>query len=528
MKGSDLANRPDVAQIHATGNYANIDASGYSLPVDTSALASGVYTLAVAGIGQDGTVQWATCTFTVAHPQPLTDIDTPAAGATVGGKTIISGWALNTSGINRVDVYAYDSQGIPHSLGSVPSDQLIARGDVQTAFPQYNTLNSGYIVKVDITQLVPGTYTLAVAGIGNDGSVQWNTRPFNAAKLNSLTTIDTPSAGSAVGGSLSVSGWALNNAGIGRVDVYAYDSNGNLHSLGSVSSNQLAARPDVQTAFPQYDTLNSGYALTVNTTQLVPGTYMLAVAGIGKDGTVQWATKTVTVTAPAPLTTIDTPAAGSTVNGTVDVSGWALNASGINRVDIYAYNEDGDPYSLGSVPGSQLTARGDVQNVFPQYNLLNSGYILSVDTDDLMAGNYTLAVAGIGNNGTVQWATKNITVGAPFLLNVDSPSNGDTVSGSFNVKGWTLNHAGIYMVAAYVYNQNGTLLKSGYVTGDQLTARPDVKSIYGKQPYGNLDASGFNFQVDVSTLPAGNYPVGFACIGNDGDIQILLGSINIK
>ncbi|MFT9077781.1 Ig-like domain-containing protein, partial [Ethanoligenens sp.] len=179
VAGKDLTNRGDVAKGFADDGYGNINNSGYSLPVDMTQLAGGTYTLAVAGIGNDGVIQWETRTIHVAAPQPMTDIDAPADGSTVSGTVNVSGWALNVSGINRVDVYAWDSNGKPHGLGSVAGKDLTNRGDVAKAFADdgYGNIdNSGYSLSVDMTQLASGTYTLTVAGIGNDGVVQWETK----------------------------------------------------------------------------------------------------------------------------------------------------------------------------------------------------------------------------------------------------------------------------------------------------------------------------------------------------------------
>ncbi|MFT8888730.1 MAG: bacterial Ig-like domain-containing protein [Ethanoligenens sp.] len=353
------------------------------------------------------------------NARPLTDIDFPSDSATVNGTMNISGWALNGSGINRVDVYAFDSNGKPHSLGSVAGKDLTDRTDVAKAFANdgYENINSsGYSLSVDTTKLSGGTYTLAVAGIGNNGVVQWETKAIKVTTPQPITDVDSPANGSFVSGKVNVSGWALNVSGINRVDVYAFDGNGKPHSLGSVASKNLTDRGDVAKAFANagYKNINSsGYSLSVDTTQLSSGTYTLAVAGIGNNGVVQWETKAIKVTTPQPITDVDSPANGSFVSGKVNVSGWALNVSGINRVDVYAFDGNGKPHSLGSVASKNLTDRGDVAKAFANAgykNINSSGYSLSVDTTQLSSGTYTLAVAGIGNNGVVQWETKTIKV----------------------------------------------------------------------------------------------------------------------
>ncbi|MFT9076344.1 hypothetical protein [Ethanoligenens sp.] len=404
VSANALTARPDVKA--AFPDYSTLN-SGYSLSVDTTSFKAGTYTLGVAGIGKDGTVQWTTKTITIG-PAPLTDIDAPSGEQ--DGSFTVSGWALDKSGINRVDVYAWDSTGVAHSLGSAPVASLTARQDVENAFPTFGTLDSGYSVTVADKTLGVGKYTLAVAGIGNDGDVQWATKSITVGPAP-LTDIDTPDWTRVTDGKLPVSGWALNKTGISRVDMYALDNSGHYHSLGSVGSDKLTARQDVESAFPSFDTLNSGYSLTADVSSLSAGSYTLCVAGIGNDGSVQWATKQFSIpgtTTAAPITDIDTPS--QTYTGVIPVSGWALNSSGISRVDVYAYDSNGTPHSLGSVSANALSARQDVQNAYPSYGILNSGYSLSIPAGTLSAGNYTLAVAGIGNDGSVQWATQGVTV----------------------------------------------------------------------------------------------------------------------
>ena len=221
----------------------------------------------------------------------MTTIDTPAGGSTLTRQTFpVSGWALNGMGVSRVDVYAFDSAGGAHALGSVSAASFTARTDVLAAFPAYGTLKSGYSLTVDAAALTPGTYTIAAAAIGSDGRVQWATRAVTIGP-EAQTTIDTPAANAAVSGSsLTVSGWALNHSGISRVDMYLFDSSGTAHALGSVFAVSMYARADVTRAFPAYVMTESGYTGTFSLSGLAAGRYTLAVAGIGVDGDVKWAT----------------------------------------------------------------------------------------------------------------------------------------------------------------------------------------------------------------------------------------------
>ncbi|ADU27894.1 peptidase C1A papain [Ethanoligenens harbinense YUAN-3] len=411
VPAEDMTDRTDVAGAYAQAGYLGLNAAGYTIQYDTSALPAGNYTLVVAGIGNDGSVQWASRGITLGTLPAQTRIDTPANNTYVTGNHFtVSGWALNSSGIQRVDIYAYDPSNKPHQLGSVSSDALSARIDVADAFPAYGTCNSGYSLSASTTGLPAGIYTLAVAGIGKDGSVQWTSRSLTIGPAPQ-TCIDAPGNGDYVTGqNVTISGWALNHSGIQRVDVYAYDQSHTPHKLGSILSDNMTNRSDVAGAFPAYGMLNSGYSLSVSTADLPAGTYNLAVAGIGNDGDVQWASRLITI-GPAPQTHIDAPTSGARVSGqSFTVSGWALNHSGIQRVDVYVYDHSNTPHKLGSVLSDDMTNRSDVAGAFPAYGMLNSGYSLTVSMASLPTGTYNLAVAGIGNDGDVQWASTSISV----------------------------------------------------------------------------------------------------------------------
>ncbi len=134
---------------------------------------------------------------------------------------------------------------------------------------------------------------------------------------------------------------------------------------------------------------------------------------------------------------IDYPSDNATVTGTINITGWALNSSGVSRIDIYAYDSSNvahylgtisgtdlsasdssnAPHFLGSVASSDLSARADVAFAYASVgygSTIDSGWSLSYDTSSLTPGTYTLAVAVIGNNSEVQWVTKTITIAAAY------------------------------------------------------------------------------------------------------------------
>lgn len=518
VTADSMSQRLDVVKsIPSLSNYPNALNSGYSLTVSASALKSGTYTLAVDGVGKDGGKRRATKTITVASPQMALDI--PDKQEVNSGSITVKGWALNHSGVSRVDVYAFDSQNNAYSLGSISS--FSARSDVLAAYSTYKTLNSGFSQSFSLSQLKQGKYTLSVAAIGRDNEVQWSTCTFTYMPPPRMA-VDAPADGAYSPSSLTVSGWALSYSGISRVDFYAYDSNGKAHSLGSVPASAFTARVDVSSLYPVYNTSQCGFSLNVNTFGLQSGSYTLAVAAISNDGTVQWDTRAFYISSyQSPQMSVDTPSSNTSVSSSLTVSGWALNSTGVSRVDMYAFDKNGAAHFMGSV--SSFSARADVQNAFPLFGTLRSGFSEEVSVSSLPAGKYTLSVAAIGNNGRVQWNSRTFIVSPSSQMAIDSPISGSSITQELTVSGWALNHSGVSRVDIYAFDKNGTAHFLGSTS--TFNARMDVKSAF--PDFGTVD-SGFSQKVSVNLLSSGNYTLSVAAIGNDGDIQWMTRSIFIK
>ena len=181
------------------------------------------------------------------------------------------------------------------------------------------------------------------------------------------------------------------------MDVYAYNSQGKPTYIGTGSAS------------------GSSYTAQVDVSQLPAGHYVLAVAGIGNDSDVVWSTRSLNV-GPAPVTTINTPANGSVVSSTLTVKGWALNHSEVGRVDIYLYDSQNKAHFIGSVYENQLQHTTATQSAYPQYGSNpQCDYTFTYDMNQIGAGTYLLAAAGIGNDGDVIWATKAITYAAHYV-----------------------------------------------------------------------------------------------------------------
>jgi len=187
---------------------------------------------------------------------------------------------------------------------------------------------SGTVTVSDPDALAPNVainVSLAVASSGSS--------PFGV--------FDIPATGSTVRGSIAVSGWALDDVGMAKVEIRRNPVSGDpAEAIGADGLIYIGdavfvdgARPDVETAFPGYP-LNSrggwGYMmLTYGLPGQGNGTVTLHAVAWDVDGhRVDLGTKTITadnVNHTKPFGTIDTPGQGGTAYGSGYINfGWAL------------------------------------------------------------------------------------------------------------------------------------------------------------------------------------------------------------
>ena len=217
-------------------------------------------------------------------------------------------------------------------------------------------------------------------------------------------SVDTPLDGSTVAGEVAIGGWGLDDSAVAGVDIYrtpvageAAEANG-LVWIGGATFVE-GARPDVALAYPSYPDATRagwGYMLLSN---LLPdrgnGRFTFHAFARTIDGArTALGSKTITVAnqdSRAPFGTIDTPAQGEQVSGTIINFGWALTPGPHNiAVDGSAI----DVYIDGIHRGHPVynNYRADIAQLFPGY--ANSagavGYFI-LDTTTLSDGVHSIA-----------------------------------------------------------------------------------------------------------------------------------------
>ncbi|MDD3223929.1 MAG: Ig-like domain-containing protein [Clostridium sp.] len=440
-------------------------------------------------------------------------IDSPQNNSMQSNSQIsISGWSLNAQGVQKVQIYVD---------GAYRQDATtrISRPDVDKVYPGYTGgTTSGYSTNLDISSLSVGAHTVTVKSVGNDGSittqdVQVYKVPSNGKNMSSLLCVDTPQNNSKVASlnnQLTVSGWSLDGYGVQKVQVYVDGTYKQDATIG-------VSRPDVNNVYPGYvGGTTSGYSTNLDISSLSGGVHTITVKSIGNDGQVQ--SKNVNVnkvtaqTMPARVC-VDTPNNLKTSSNQITVSGWALDLYGVQKVQVYV---DGT-YKQDATTG---ISRPDVNNVYPGYaGGTASGYSTNLDISSLSVGSHTVTVKGVGNDGNVTSQDEQIYKipsdgkNMSSLICVDTPQNSSNVASLNNqltVSGWSLDGYGVQKVQVYLdgnYKGNAT---SG-------TTRPDVNKIYPQ--YVNSSSSGYNYNLDISSISDGVHTITVKSVGNDGQVQ---------
>lgn len=339
------------------------------------------------------------------------------SGGTVTGSTITS---ANTSmtgdgAVTEIQDFCFggqfgDAAVLTGCAGATGTLLDIAPGTMQAAFNPVSTVQ----VVADIT-VDGGTSGSASGGsfvnqfTATAGGGGGSTPPFGV--------IDTPADNATgISGALSVTGWALSQAGVNSVlierEPVAGEAGSNLILLGNAAI-VPGARPDVAAAYPGYPNNSAGYGAQILTNELPNsngtagvgnGTYRIHVVVTDNSGqTKDLGVRTVTVSnsgATTPFGTIDTPAQGATISGNNYVNfGWAVTPQpAIIPTDGSTITVFIDNIPVGHPTYNQF--RSDIATLFPGLQNSNGAVgFYRIDTTKLVNGLHTIAWSVSDNLG---------------------------------------------------------------------------------------------------------------------------------
>ncbi|MGB7758939.1 MAG: Ig-like domain-containing protein, partial [Bryobacteraceae bacterium] len=322
--------------------------------------------------------------------------------------------------------------------------------------------------------------------------------------------IDSPAPGATVSGTVSVSGWAIDNAStigtaISAVQVLV---DGTVVGTATYGVN----RPDVCAVYPgRPGCPNVGFTYSLNTAALALGSHTIAVTATDSASPPDTgsASATVTVTAPVviPSVHIDAPAPGATVSGTVSVAGWAIDNASTVGTAIGAVEVLVDGTAVGAA--TYGINRLDVCAVYPgRPGCPNVGFTYSLNTAGLTLGSHTITVTATDSASPPDTgsASVTVTVTAPVVIpsvHIDMPASGTTVSGMVTLAGWAIDNASTVGTAI----SGVRVLVDGTAVGAATYGinRPDVCAAYPGRP--GCPNVGFTYSLNTAGLTLGSHTI---------------------
>lgn len=221
---------------------------------------------------------------------PFGYFDSPTSGTLVSGSIALTGWALDDTKVESVEIYMI--LGVNNIYIGNATFEEGARPDVKKAFPDYpnnSCAGWGYML---LTNLLPksgnGNYIFCAVAIDNTGNQTIlgykNIIGNNAQSQKPFGAIDTPKPGESISGVYAIQGWALTplpnkipeDGSTLKIFIDEKD-------IGNADYNLY--RADIASLFPEY--LNSNGALVyfeLNTKSFNDGVHKLEFLAIDNAG----------------------------------------------------------------------------------------------------------------------------------------------------------------------------------------------------------------------------------------------------
>jgi hypothetical protein len=395
----------------ATGAVTGLLADGFSVREQISVSPDGAFLFDAFASVNPGSVGAAIKAWDLSLFRTVA-FQTPAAmriGGIPGLQSFHSRRAYLSGGLGTIDVFDVDARA---KLGSITASQvgsIAISGDDSRLWIAEGSVNPGWSV-LQVVDTASGATVGSIPLIGYVGPIV----SMPPVPLPPFGFVDTPTDNaSGLSGAVALTGWALDDMGVTRVRIYRDPV------AGEPAASQIyigdgafvdGARPDVQALYPTLPYASrAGWGLQVLTNMLPGqgnGTYRFSVYADDFEGlTTLLGTRMVTcanATATVPFGTIDTPAPGQTVSGTLINFGWAMTP----QPDVIPFDGSTIDVLIDDVVVGHPTyglARPDVDATFPGYQ--NTGHAVGyfvIDTTQLANGLHTIAWVVQDNVGNMQ------------------------------------------------------------------------------------------------------------------------------
>jgi Bacterial Ig domain len=326
---------------------------------------------------------------------------------------ILVGYSDSSSSIHPGIRYTGRGVSDPLNTMQIESSFIFAGGGSQTT----NLSRWGDYSSMSIDPVDDCTFWYTQEYLKNNGTFNWSTRVSSASfpscfQLPSPPTVyvDAPTAGTTVSGTMTVVGWATDNSSAVGTAINSVQVRVDGTVVGTASYG--LSRPDVCAVLAgRPGCPNVGYSYSLNTSALSVGTHTITVTATDSDVTPDAGSSSVTVNVqnPPPTVDIDTPTPGSTVSGTVAVSGWALDNSSIVGTAISSVQVKVDGTIVGTA--TYGFSRPDVCAVLAgRPGCPNVGYSFSLNTSALSVGTHTITVTATDSDTTPDTGAASVSI----------------------------------------------------------------------------------------------------------------------
>lgn len=417
-------------------------------------------------------------------------VDQPEDNTIITGAYKFSGWIMDIDGVDKIEVLADDVV-----IGEAVYG--ISRPDVFNSYPEYNNSNAGFQYDFDSSLLSEGTHVIKFRETGNNGSQKvLQSKKIIVSRLPVRGWLDVPDSYTFASNS-TISGWILDSSGVSKIEVLVDD-------VVVGEADYGFARPDILSAYPEYNNTNAGFKYNLDVSKLSDGKHVVKIRETGLNGgKTVLQSKAVFVKVPT-IGHIDFPTNMAVLSGQINIRGWFLDRSGVSKVEILI-----DDAVIGEAVYGD--SRPDVLDAYPIYNNSDAGYHYILDTTLLTEGQHSIKFRETGNNGeTLTLDAKDfIVTRLPVRGFMDAPVG--TVAGTTNVSGWILDGNGVSKVE---------ILVDGVVVGEAVygDTRADVAAKY--PGYNNANA-GYHYSLDTTAFADGEHIVYVREIGGNGGKTVL-------
>ncbi len=350
-------------------------------------------------------------------------------------------------------------------------------------------------------------------------------------------------------GMLPLTGWALDDDGIERVEIFV---DGVVVGIADLQQN----RPDVQILYPGYpDSAAAGFGFQLDSTQFYNDLHTLTARVTTNSGEQVFLNSKVievynTTHNLVPFGAITFPNAGAELYGDCElddltprysvIEGWALDLgieegdTGVKYVELLINgslwaNSHTDCW-FDAAQGGYVNCYGlpslDIEDLFPTVAnspharwrfvldvgfLINIGYSVGFHELTIRVGDVYGTVANVAEIPVVFTCTE-FTGNEGSFGYIDNPENGEQTSGVTEVTGWVLDREGVGVVQVFLDGQ----LQGSAIYG---LPRGDVSTLYPGYP--DSAAAGFRYLLDTRVTSDGPHHIQLQAIDDHGVYSIV-------